>query len=132
MSVPRFRTTPFYNGFSSFKAAFPSLYDALIEWEELTGPDDSTKHRNKRKMGFRRGNFNRGLVLCGNEHCWEGGYQVDRVINSMLETGQNEKTGVLYCSGRVLGEEARRATRCRHRMNYRVTLSKRHNRGRAA
>ncbi len=128
MSVPRLRTSAFYNGFGSFKAAFPALYDATIEWDELDGPDDKPRNRNRRKMGFRRGNFNRGLVLCANENCWEGGYQVDRLIDEMLAAEETERKGVLYCCGRELGEEARRATRCRHRIHYRVTLSLRHNR----
>ncbi|HZT97342.1 MAG TPA: hypothetical protein VFB34_10975 [Chloroflexota bacterium] len=128
MSVPRFRTAAFYNGLGSFKAAFPELYDALIEWEELRGPEDKPRNRNRRKMGFRRGNFNRGLILCSNDKCWEGGYQVDRLIEEMLQEDQNERKGILYCCGRELEEEARRATRCRHRIHYRVTLSKRNQR----
>ena len=128
MSVPRFRTSAFYNGLGSFKAAFPTLYDALIEWEELNGPDDKRKTRNKRKMGFRRGNFNRGLISCGNEKCWEGGYQVDRLIVEMMSLGQNERQGTIYCSGRELGDETRRSpSRCRHRIHYKATVSQRHN-----
>lgn len=128
MSVPRFRTSAFFNGLGSFKAAFPTLYDALIEWEELKGPSESPRNRNRRKMGFRRGNFNRGLIQCGNDHCWEGGYQVDRLITEMLSLNQNERQGVLYCSGRELGEDSRRTTRCRNRIFYKVTLSQRQGR----
>lgn len=125
MSVPRFRTAAFFNGLGSFKAAFPTLFDALVEWEELSGPDEQPRNRNRRKMGFRRGNFNRGLISCGNDRCWEGGYQVDRLIEEMLSLDENERQGTLYCSGRELGEESRRASRCRHRIAYRVVLSKR-------
>lgn len=128
MSVPRFRTSPFYNGLGSFKAAFPSLYDALIEWDELKGPDDTAKSRNRRKMGFRRGNFSRGLIQCGNEKCWEGGYPVDRLIEEMLSLDESDRQGVIYCGGRELGDETRRSpARCRNRISYKMTLSRRHN-----
>jgi hypothetical protein len=132
VSVPRFRTSAFYNGLGSFKAAFPTLYDALVEWEELKGPDEKARNRNRRKMGFRRGNFNRGLIHCGNDYCWEGGYQVDRLIEEMISLGQSDRQGTLYCSGRELGEDSRRATRCRHRIAYKVALSQRQPGRRAA
>lgn len=125
MSVPRFRTSSFYNGFGSFKAAFPTLFDASIDWQESKGPDDTPSTRNRRKMGFRTGNFNRGLVNCGNTHCWEGGYQVDRLIEEMIQLGETEREGTLYCSGRELTEEAHRATRCRNRISYAIRLSHR-------
>jgi len=128
VSVPRFRTAAFYNGFGSFKAAFPSLFDAQIEWEELRGPDDQPRKRSRRKMGYRRGNFNRGLIPCGNEMCWEGGYQIDRLIEELLRLDETDRSGTLYCSGRELGEDSHRATRCSHRIQYRITLSKRHDR----
>ena len=128
MSVPRFRTAAFYNGLGSFKAAFPTLFDAQIEWDELKGPDDQPRNRNRRKMGFRRGNFNRGLIACGNDICWEGGYQVDRLIEEMLLLDETERQGVLYCSGRELAEDSHRACRCRRRINYKITLARRHNR----
>lgn len=128
MSFPRFRTTAFYNGLGSFKAAFPTLHDALVEWEELKGPNVQPPKAYRRKMGFRRGNFNRGLIPCGNEVCWEGGYQVDRLIGEMLSLGEDDRQGVLYCSGRELAEDSHRASRCRRRINYRVTLTKRHGR----
>jgi len=129
MSVPRFRTSAFYNGLGSFKTAFPTLHDALIEWEELNGPEDKAKSGRRRKMGFRRGNFNRGLIQCGNDHCWEGGYQVDRLIEEMMSLGQSERQGTLYCSGRELRDETRRGpTRCRRRIRYKVTLSRRQSR----
>lgn len=129
MSVPRFRTAAFYNGLGSFKAAFPTLYDALVEWEELNGPDDSPRSRKSRKMGYRRGNFNRGLIPCGNDECWEGGYQIDRLIDEMLSMGETDRRGILYCSGRELPEEGRRNPgRCRHRISYHMTLSQRQRR----
>lgn len=128
MSVPRFRTSAFYNGLGSFKTAFPTLYDALIEWEELTGPADTARNKNRRKMGFRRGNFNRGLIPCSNNVCWEGGYQADRLIEEMLALGETQREGILYCGGRELREDSRRATRCRHRIRYKATLSNRHGR----
>ena|SRR5579862_3371413 len=125
MSVPRFRTSAFYNGVGSFKAAFPSLFDALIEWEELVTSDEAPRNRNRRKMGFRRGNFNRGLIPCSDNACREGGYQVDRLIEEMLSLDETERSGVLYCSGRRLAEESQRASRCTHRISYRMTLTKR-------
>ena len=130
MSVPRYRTAAFFNGLGSFKAAFPTLYDALIDWEELKGPDDAPRGRNRGKMGFRRGNFNRGLIPCSGKDCREGGYQVDRLIEQMIAAGDNERKGTMYCSGRELIEDSHRSARCRHRINYHVTLTTR--RGRKA
>ncbi len=121
----KYRTNPFYNGVSSFKTAFPDLSDALIEWRERTGPEDA-KPGELRKTGFRRGNFTHGVISCSNSTCHEGGYEVDRLIAAMLREGETEREGMLLCSGREIGEEARRGPRrCTYRIDYRVTLTPR-------
>lgn len=121
----KYRTTPFYNGVSNFKVAFPTLADAQIEWRERRGPEDM-KAGDPRKTGFRRGNFTQGVLSCSNPSCHEGGYEVDRLIAAMLREGETERDGMLLCSGREIGEEARRGPiRCTHRIDYRVTLTPR-------
>ena len=119
----KYRTTSFYNGVSSFKAAFPQLTDAYIEWRERSGPDAASPS-GSRKLGFRRGNFTQGVVPCSNPACHEGGYQVDRLVAEMIQLGQTEREGMLLCSGREIGEEVRRGPiRCPYRMDYKATLT---------
>lgn len=119
----KFRITPFYNGVSSFKTAFPVLGDALIEWRERRGPEDP-RQGDLRKTGFRRGNFTRGLLPCSNPACSEGGYQVDRLIAEMLRLGETEREGMMLCAGREMGDETRRGPiRCPYRMEYRAILT---------
>src|SRR5919205_2913390 len=121
----KFRANPFFNGVSSFKAAFPMLSDAVIEWRERRGPED-TKGLETRKTGYRRGNFTQGVLPCSNPACHEGGYQVDRLIAEMLREGEMERKGMMLCSGREVAEEARRGpVRCPYRIDYSVTLSTR-------
>lgn len=121
----KYRTNPFYNGVSSFKAAFPDLQDALIEWRELRGAED-TRSGEARKTGYRRGNFTQGVLPCSNPACREGGYEVDRLIAEMLQLGQTERAGIVLCSGREIPEEGRRGpVRCRYRIDYKATLTPR-------
>jgi hypothetical protein len=121
----KYRTNPFFNGVSSFKAAFPDLIDATIEWREHRGPED-TRGVESRKTGFRRGNFTQGILPCSNPACHEGGYQVDRLIAQMLRDEETERTGVMLCSGREVGEEVRRGPiRCPYRIQYTARLTPR-------
>lgn len=119
----KYRTNAFFNGVSTFKAAFPDLQDALIEWREQRGPEDE-KSGDVRKTGYRRGNFSQGLAPCSNPDCHEGGYQLDRLIADMLATGETQREGTMLCSGRETGEEVRRGpVRCPHRIQYRAMIS---------
>lgn len=121
----KYRATPFFNGVSTFKAAFPDLLDAVIEWRERRGPDD-TSAAQVRKTGFRRGNFTQGVLPCSNPACHEGGYQVDRLIAEMVKLGETEREGVMLCSGRETNEEARRGpVRCPCRIEYTAILTPR-------
>ncbi|PZS09386.1 MAG: hypothetical protein DLM70_01710 [Chloroflexi bacterium] len=118
----KYRTNLFFNGVSSFKAAFPQLDDALIEWRELRGPEDE-RQTEMRRTGHKRGNFNQGVLPCGNSVCHEGGYQLDRLINHMLVLEEMEREGTLLCSGREVGEEVKRGpVRCPHRIHFKVKL----------
>lgn len=119
----KYRITPFFNGVSSFKSAFPALHDALIEWRERQGPEDE-RAADLRKTGYKRGNFTQGIVSCSNPACHEGGYQLDRLIAEMLALEQTEREGTMLCSGRETGEEVRRGpVRCPHRIEYRASLT---------
>ena len=121
----KYRTTSFFNGVSTFKAAFPQLTDASIEWRERRGPDDAAP-LGARKTGFRRGNFTQGVLPCSNPACHEGGYQADRLIAEMVQVGETEREGIMLCSGRETGEEVRRGpVRCPYRIEYKATLSRR-------
>jgi hypothetical protein len=125
----KYRPTSFFNGVSTFKAAFPSLADALIEWRERRGPEEGPAG-DLRKTGARRGNFTQGVLPCSNPACHEGGYQVDRLIAEMVQLGETQREGVMLCSGREVAEEARRGpVRCPYRIEYRVTLTPRTDEG---
>ncbi len=119
----KYRTNLFYNGVSNFKTAFPTLTDAVIEWRERRGPED-TRAADLRKTGFRRGNFTQGVLACSNPACHEGGYEVDRLVATMLREGEVERAGILLCSGRETGDEVRRGPiRCPYRIEYRAALT---------
>jgi|SRR5579875_3888145 len=121
----KYRVNAFFNGVSNFKAAFPDLSDALVEWRELRGPDDD-RPGDVRKTGYRRGNFTQGMLLCSNPACHEGGYQIDRVIADMIEQGELEREGTLLCAGREMGDETRRGPiRCPYRVQYKIIISTR-------
>ena len=125
----KFRITSFFNGVSSFKAAFPELADAFIEWRERRGPEDRSAG-DTRKTGHRRGNFTQGVLPCSNPACHEGGYQVDRLIAEMVRQGESERVGMMLCSGREVGEEVRRGpVRCPYRIEYKVALTPRSDEG---
>jgi hypothetical protein len=101
------------------------LSDALIEWRERRGPEDSSS-TDVRKTGFRRGNFTQGVMPCSNPACHEGGYELDRLVAAMLSENELERDGLLLCSGREITDETRRGpTRCPHRIEYRALLSPR-------
>ena len=121
----RYRVSGFYNGLNSFKTAFPELSDAVIEWRERRGPED-TVPADARKTGFRRGNFTQGILTCSNPACHEGGYEIDKLLADMLRSEELEREGMLLCSGREVGEEVRRGPiRCPHRIEFKATLSPR-------
>src|SRR5437588_8988170 len=108
----KYRTNAFYNGVSTFKAAFPSLTDAQIEWRERHGPEDGS-NGDLRKTGFRRGNFTQGMLPCSNSDCHEGGYQIDRLVAEMLALGESERPGKILCSGRENCDDTQRGpVRC--------------------
>jgi hypothetical protein len=121
----KYRTNPFFNGVSTFKTAFPDLADAVVEWRERRGPEDG-RPAEGRKTGYRRGNFTQGVLPCSNPACHEGGYEVDKLIAQMLRSGERDQSGTLLCSGREIGDEARRGpVRCPHRIDYSVSLTPR-------
>jgi len=53
---------------ASFLSCFPELFDALTSGggAQPDSPEDKARNRNRRKMGFRRSNFNQGLISVGN------------------------------------------------------------------
>jgi hypothetical protein len=119
----KYRTNPFYNGVSTFKTAFPTVADALIEWRERRGPEDE-KSGELKKTGFKRGNFTQGMLPCSNPACHEGGYEVDKLVATMVRLGETEREGMMLCTGREIAEESRRGpVRCPHRIMYKVTLT---------
>jgi hypothetical protein len=121
----KYRTNPFYNGVSTFKAAFPDVADAMIECRELRGPEDE-KPGELKKTGFKRGNFTQGMLPCSNPACHEGGYEIDKLVASILRVGETEREGMMLCAGREIAEESRRGpVRCPHRIMYQATLSMR-------
>lgn len=119
----KFRLNPFYNGVSTFKAAFPTVADALIEWRERRGPEDE-RTGDLKKIGFKRGNFTQGMVPCSNPACHEGGYELDKLVAAMVRAEETEREGMLLCAGREIAEESRRGpVRCPHRIMFKATLT---------
>jgi hypothetical protein len=70
------------------------------------------------------------VIPCSNPACHEGGYEIDKLIASMIRLGETEREGVMLCSGREVGDEVRRGpVRCPHRIAYRATISVRGDEG---
>ena len=113
-----------------FAAAFPQLADAQAEWEEkghaLSGGPPEV--RRGLRMSVKEGYF-QGTILCGQPGCTGGGFEVDRIIQFMVQDGEEEREGLLVCGGWVGGTGSEQATPCVNGIRYRVRLTYRRGSG---
>ena len=113
-----------------FGTVFPKLADAQVEWEEeahaLSGgiPDV----RRGLRMSVKEGTF-QGTIRCGKPGCAGGGFEVERVIQFMVQDAQEEREGVLVCGGWIGGPEGEEARPCVNAIRYRIRLAYRRRSG---
>lgn len=83
----------------SFSQIFPELEDAVVEWEEivqgLTGEETPT---GRSVMRVKSGYF-QGLIPCRNPECQGGGFEIERVLDEMVQMGEEAREGLLVCPG---------------------------------
>ncbi len=113
-----------------FAVAFPQLTDAQVEWEEeghalSRGP---AAVRRGLQMSVREGYF-QGTIRCGQRDCVGGGFGVDRIVQFMVQDGEEEREGLLVCGGWVGGAGSEEATPCVNVIRYRIRLTYRRGSG---
>ncbi|MGH7406863.1 MAG: hypothetical protein ACREKF_02485 [Candidatus Methylomirabilales bacterium] len=113
-----------------FAVAFPQLTDAQVEWEEeghapSGGP--AAVHRGL-QMSVREGYF-QGTIRCGQRGCNGGGFEVDRIVQFMVQDGEEERGGQLVCGGWVGGAGGEEAAPCVNAIRYRIRLTYRRSSG---
>lgn len=71
---------------------FPELGDVAAAWISLPGPDV------EREMRHTAGSW-RPVIPCDNPACRGGGFDVGSLVEGMLSFREEEKAGLLVCSG---------------------------------
>ncbi|MBI2080869.1 MAG: hypothetical protein HYT86_03950 [candidate division NC10 bacterium] len=113
-----------------FGTAFPQLADAEVEWEEeaYTLSGGAPQVRQGLRMSVKEGYF-QGTIRCGQAGCAGGGFEVERIIQFMVQDALEEREGVLVCGGWIGGPEGEEARPCVNAIRYRVRLTYRRRSG---
>lgn len=113
-----------------FGTVFPQLADAEVEWEEeaytLSGEVPAVRHG--LRMSVKEGYF-QGTIRCGQAGCAGGGFEVERIIQFMVQDALEEREGVLVCGGWIGGPEGEEARPCVNAIRYRIRLTYRRRSG---
>ena len=113
-----------------FAGAFPQLADAQVEWE-VRGHALSraaTEVRRGLRMSVKGGYF-QGTIRCGQAGCAGGGFEVDQILQLMVQDGEEEREGLLVCGGWIGGTGSEQATPCVNGIRYRIRLTYRRGSG---
>lgn len=106
-----------------FATTFPQLADALVEWEEeghtLSGRP--MQIRPGLRMSVEEGSF-QGTIRCEKPGCAGGGFEVDRIVQSMVQDGAEERRGLLVCGGWRQGA-GQQEIPCVNAIRYRIRLT---------
>ena len=113
-----------------FAVAFPGLTDARVEWqeEEYAVSGRPVGVRPALRMSAGEGDF-RGTIRCGRPGCVGGGFEVDRIVQFMVQDGEEEREGLLVCGGWVGGAGGEQDTPCVNAIRYRIRLTYRRGSG---
>lgn len=112
-----------------FGTAFPQLADAEIEWEEeVYSLSGGPEVRHGLRMSVKEGYF-QGTIRCGQAGCAEGGFEVERIIQFMVQDALEEREGVLVCGGWIDGPAGEEARPCVNAIRYQVRLTYRRRSG---
>ncbi|HEV8663438.1 MAG TPA: hypothetical protein VGT06_09920 [Candidatus Methylomirabilis sp.] len=107
-----------------FAGVFPQLADAQVEWE-VQGHALSrapTGVGRGLRMSVKAGYF-QGTIRCGQPGCAGGGFEVDQILQLMVQDGEEEREGLLVCGGWVGGPEGEERSPCINAIRYRIQLT---------
>lgn len=104
---------------------FPELRDLVVEWEDLLPSGGGAPVVTGAFPCSLRpaGGMVEAVLACQNPRCQEGGFEVGFLIESMIDEGVEERTGVLVCIGWEGKQGDRRGSPCTCAISYRVRLS---------
>ena len=93
MGQPKDRSDRVFAGpLKRFEQVFPKLDDVIVEYTEF-------EHTRELQKGLHSVKADGGLMRCGNDRCYRGGYELDFKIHEMVREGVTEKTFELDCLG---------------------------------
>lgn len=116
MGTPMDRSNrPFAPLTASFEEAFPTLEDAVIRYTEYDfGTKLTTRIDRLRRDG--------GLIRCRKPRCFDGGFEWDKEVSSMIRQGHPEKEIDIYCPGHEGTAKRRRGSSCTRSIRGKITL----------
>ncbi|MFQ5847149.1 MAG: hypothetical protein ACE5IQ_05670 [Candidatus Methylomirabilales bacterium] len=102
-----------------FAKAFPELKDAFVECE-LSGrePAGATTAQGRLTLSVGDGTF-QGRIPCLHPECHGGGFEIERIVDDMVQERQESREGVLVCPGWI-GDRDR--VPCVNSIRYTVVL----------
>ena len=124
MGEPMDRSRRVFCALSRFEAAFPTLEDAIFEYEVY---DFGNEQPNPYAQGssstrwFRMAS-NGGLLRCENPRCQRGGYEIDVEVMKMLAEGVIEKGVTLRCPGDEGTPKRSRGDSCLYSVRGKIKL----------
>lgn len=126
---------PLFGKRISFKEAFPSITEILIEVFEFEGylrPEDDTYKKNPnlirystnpRYQFFDEDNFPGEYINCSETLCYNGGFNIAKIIRNMLSENLNFKEGDASCQGYLGSPKGRKKYKyCTHEFEYRIKI----------
>jgi hypothetical protein len=105
MGAPMDRSKRVFMQSGTFEQAFPELVSARLDFVEF---DFGTQKRKSVHIIEHDG----GLLPCGNDRCFRGGYELDREVRNMIRAGLAEKDIQLSCRGDEGTPKLRRGRSC--------------------
>jgi hypothetical protein len=102
-----------------FAKVFPEVKDVVVEYEvssrDLAGADTSHGQSTMSVLG---GTF-QGRIPCRHPECHGGGFEIERVVDGMVQEREESREGVLVCPGWI-GDRDRAP--CVNSLRYSVVL----------
>lgn len=99
--------------------AFPELEEAVVEWEEIVQGLTAEGTRTGRSVMRVKADSLQGLIRCSNPACINGGFEIERVLDEMVQEGETTREGLLVCPGWI-GDADRLP--CVHSITYKIHL----------
>lgn len=102
-----------------FAQVFPELDDVVVEWEEWgQDVDGAAVSLGRFVMGLRERDF-QGIIRCGHPKCQEGGFEIEEILDVMVQKAEETREGIFVCSGWI--EDADRLP-CVNSITYTIRL----------